>query len=181
MANKDRIPDTETAAAIRKLQDEVDEKTVLLRALCENYDPEEIDHHEYIKTEAWRKKRQRVFRRDRFQCVYCGCSKNLEVQHVTLEVHHITYKRLGAEDISDLVTLCNDCHQLIHEERYYLYTTRQFWLFKELLTALEDGNENEDFIRMLTDLRAEILAVNENLKKDIDSMESRFMKCVGGT
>ena len=174
MANDDRVPDTELANYIRKLQDEVDERIVLLRALRENYDPGEIDYYEYIKTEEWQKIRQKVFRRDRFQCVMCGCSKNLEA-------HHITYKRLGAENISDLVTLCEDCHERVHGEGHFLYATKEFFQLEDLLTILEHGNDNEDFIRMVNDLRAEILASNESLKKEFDSIESRFMKCVGGT
>jgi len=31
-----------------------------------------------------------------------------------LHVHHLTYKRVGRENLSDLVTLCKRCHTDIH-------------------------------------------------------------------
>ena len=47
---------------------------------------------------------------DKYRCVMCGTGKNLEV-------HHITYARLGYEDLYDLVTLCKKCHrEIIHEK-----------------------------------------------------------------
>ena len=102
-----RKPDTELAKVIRDLQNEIDSKAVILKALREQYDHNEIDYYEYLKTEAWQEQRAKIFRRDGFQCVCCGSAKNLEV-------HHITYKNLGAEEKSDLVTLCGDCHEKVH-------------------------------------------------------------------
>lgn len=100
-------PDTNLAKAIRELQNEVDQKITLLEALRKEYDPEDIDFYQYIKTQAWEEMRQKVFRRDGFQCVVCKEAKNLNV-------HHITYDNLGAEKESDLVTLCRDCHKKVH-------------------------------------------------------------------
>lgn len=31
-----------------------------------------------------------------------------------LQVHHITYERLGCHEIDDLITLCRPCHTKIH-------------------------------------------------------------------
>lgn len=101
-------PDTNLAKAIRELQNEVDQKITLLEALRKDYDPEEIDFYQYIKTQAWEEMRQKVFRRDGFRCVVCGEEKNLNV-------HHLTYENLGAEKVSDMITLCRTCHQGIHE------------------------------------------------------------------
>lgn len=100
-------PDTNLAKAIRELQNEVDQKNTLLEALRKEYDPEDIDFYQYIKTQAWEETRQKVFRRDGFKCVICNEAKNLNV-------HHITYENLGAEKVSDLVTLCQGCHENIH-------------------------------------------------------------------
>lgn len=41
-------------------------------------------------------------------CFGCGSS-------VRLQVHHITYKRLGSELKTDVVTLCSRCHVEVHE------------------------------------------------------------------
>jgi hypothetical protein len=104
--------DTKLAKAIRELQNEVEQKITLLEALRKEYDPEEIDYYKYIQTQAWEETRQKVFRRDGFRCVICNEAKDLNV-------HHITYENLGAEKVSDLVTLCRDCHEHIHSGQPY--------------------------------------------------------------
>ena len=118
----DRVPDTKLAEAIRSLQNEIEEKYTILKALRAEFKPEEIDYYEYLKTAAWQEQRQRIFRRDGFRCVCCGETKNLNV-------HHITYENLGTEQECDLVTLCQPCHEKIHskfvptrrEERYFTH------------------------------------------------------------
>ena len=108
MMKTNRLPDTELANTIRKLQNEVDEKILILNALREQYHGNEtIEWGEYIHSVAWEETRQKIFRRDGFRCVCCGESKNLNV-------HHITYENLGAEKPSDLVTLCQKCHEKVH-------------------------------------------------------------------
>lgn len=65
------------------------------------------EYQAYLNSNEWQEKRQRIFNRDNFRCVKCGCSKNLQV-------HHITYENLGEEKDADLVTLCDKCHNSIH-------------------------------------------------------------------
>ena len=104
----ERVPDTELANAIRKLQAEIDEKYFILKTLREQYHGNEtIKHGDYINSVAWQETRQKIFRRDGFRCVMCGQSTNLNV-------HHITYENLGAEESSDLATLCQKCHAKVH-------------------------------------------------------------------
>ena len=135
-----RKPDTELAKAIRDLQNEIDSKVVILKALREQYDQDEIDWGEYLKTEAWQEQRAKIFRRDGFQCVCCGAAKNLEA-------HHITYKNLGAEEKSDLVTLCRDCHEKLHSEKILIPENRKPYFAERtnaelLLYALAMGRDN---------------------------------------
>ena len=55
-----------------------------------------------------KKLRFEVFKRDGFQCGYCGKSP----PEVTLEVDHINPKSLGgADDINNLLTACFDCNR----------------------------------------------------------------------
>lgn len=67
-----------------------------------------IDYNEYIRSDAWIRKRDQRLAIDNYQCKKCGTAKNLIV-------HHITYKNLGHEDMDDLVTLCWNCHNSVHE------------------------------------------------------------------
>ncbi|WP_141431209.1 RNA-guided endonuclease IscB [Bacillus sp. 03113] len=59
--------------------------------------------------------RKATLLRDQFQCKKCGAKE------CRLEAHHITPKRFGgANTISNLITLCSDCHSFIgnHEMNY---------------------------------------------------------------
>lgn len=66
---------------------------------------------EYMKSEEWKNKALERLKIDEFNCVLCGAMG-------VLEVHHISYKRLGNEDVyRDLVSVCPRCHILLHN--YY--------------------------------------------------------------
>lgn len=62
-----------------------------------------LSYQGYLETDAWREVRNRILRRDDFRCVRCSSTKSLQV-------HHLTYQRLGCEHDNDLVTLCRTCH-----------------------------------------------------------------------
>ena len=72
------------------------------------------DKKEYMTSFGWRMKREAVLRRDNSCCQSCGATERLEV-------HHITYKRLGNEDLGDLIVVCRNCHQKIHDRYGYNY------------------------------------------------------------
>ena len=62
---------------------------------------------EYLKSDAWRRKRFVVLRRDNWTCQYCGAKAT--------EVHHKRYARnIGKEPIHWLVSLCKQCHRNQH-------------------------------------------------------------------
>ena len=59
----------------------------------------------YGKTSAWQVIRLAVFHRDGFRCVQCGRAGRLECDHVK------PVREGGARfDLSNLQTLCRDCH-----------------------------------------------------------------------
>lgn len=62
---------------------------------------------EYLKSETWKAKREKVLRRDNYICQGC-----LETKATC--VHHLTYERVGEELMLDLVSLCEQCHDSIH-------------------------------------------------------------------
>jgi 5-methylcytosine-specific restriction endonuclease McrA len=51
-----------------------------------------------------------------FMVYYAKHGKKCAVDFVTenVDLHHMTYKRLGNEWDEDLVPLCRDCHKSIH-------------------------------------------------------------------
>lgn len=64
-------------------------------------------YRDYIASEGWRKKRQQRLDLDGRMCTNCDATTRLEV-------HHLTYERLGNERMEDLVTMCRECHARHH-------------------------------------------------------------------
>ena len=62
----------------------------------------------YLKSDAWKRKRHVVLKRDNWKCVYCG-------KRAT-QVHHKRYakKNIGKEPIKWLVSICKHCHNKLH-------------------------------------------------------------------
>ena len=80
------------------------------------------EYYNYIKSEAWQRKRRQYFtsklyntyprgkKAGKFVCKKCGVDNDLHL-------HHRTYKRLGCEMIAvDLVPLCGECHKEVHQK-----------------------------------------------------------------
>ena len=64
--------------------------------------------NEYLKSDAWQRKRYIVLKRDNWRCQYCGGRATL--------VHHTRYlkRNLGKEPIEWLVSICKTCHDAVH-------------------------------------------------------------------
>lgn len=71
-----------------------------------------MSYREYLRSEHWQKVKARAYeRRDskcKNKCKMC-------FSYGALELHHRTYKTLGRESLVDLVFLCRECHQTIHD------------------------------------------------------------------
>ena len=65
-------------------------------------------YSEYLDSDEWKEKRAKILNRDKNTCQACGAAANV--------VHHLTYKRLFHEFDHDLVSLCSDCHDIIHKK-----------------------------------------------------------------
>jgi len=63
-------------------------------------------YNRYIKSDEWKQKRDQRIKLDKNKCKNCG-------SNIRLQVHHKDYCSFGIEDISDLVTLCDECHDKI--------------------------------------------------------------------
>ena len=56
----------------------------------------------YIKSDAWKEKRNFVLIRDQNICQICGAK--------AMDIHHLTYAHLENEYLFELISLCRDCH-----------------------------------------------------------------------
>ena len=73
--------------------------------------PVAVKYEEYIHSLRWEMKRQEAFRHWGRICPVCG------KVHVVLDVHHLSYARLGKEEMNDLLPVCRWHHKVIHECR----------------------------------------------------------------
>lgn len=66
---------------------------------------------EYMNFKAWRTiKKYKLAQHP--CCQHCQSTTDLVV-------HHITYERLGKENLSDLAVLCRPCHNRLHQKSGY--------------------------------------------------------------
>jgi 5-methylcytosine-specific restriction endonuclease McrA len=66
-------------------------------------------YQEYLRTRHWRLIKARYRKRYKYACVECRSREN------GLQLHHLTYERIGRERDSDLIYLCHDCHVKEHK------------------------------------------------------------------
>src|SRR5438105_12217028 len=69
-----------------------------------------MPYPEYLKTPEWDEKRESVLDRDDYRCRLCNSDEKLQI-------HHRTYIRRGNEDLNDLTTLCESCHEHFHKKQ----------------------------------------------------------------
>ena len=79
----------------------------------EPHQPTKLKHDrykylKYIQSPEWRKKSLKIKQEANFRCKSCNSPTNLQT-------HHISYKNLYNEQEGQLVCLCGDCHQELHD------------------------------------------------------------------
>lgn len=70
-----------------------------------------IRYEEYLGSSRWQAKRQIALAAATYKCQKCGF---FTPKGKGLHVHHLTYRNLGDEPVSDLQVLCKRCHMLRH-------------------------------------------------------------------
>ena len=65
-------------------------------------------YREYLKSDAWKRKRYVVLKRDNWKCQICGDKAT--------QVHHLKYAKhqIGKEPIDWLISICEPCHKEQH-------------------------------------------------------------------
>lgn len=69
-------------------------------------------YRKYLRSPQWQAKREAWFAKNGRWCR--GCRRT----HGPLQLHHITYERLGREALSDLTALCPKCHNEVKKLHY---------------------------------------------------------------
>ncbi len=71
------------------------------------------EYEMYIASDEWKRRRRRAIELAGYCCERCGAT----AWDKKLEVHHLTYERMGHEKDSDLMALCPECHAVADRER----------------------------------------------------------------
>ena len=108
------------------------------------------NYDEFLNTEEWRQVAAMVKDRDGNKCVICGSTENLNA-------HHICYDG-DCLDENDIVTLCNRCHECLHDG------------IKKMREAVSGG-----VYEMLSDKLSDI--VLDFYKRSFTKNEGRFEVC----
>lgn len=91
------------------------------RGLFDDSTSEELTWREQynatISSKRWRLLRKRRLEKSNHSCERCGWKKQTWDKSRTLDLHHRTYERLGAERNEDLDLLCSVCHRKADRER----------------------------------------------------------------
>ena len=64
-----------------------------------------MPYYEYLQTPEWKQRSYDTMKKAKFKCQLCGISGK------KLNTHHNTYERRGYEMSSDLMVLCEKCHE----------------------------------------------------------------------
>jgi 5-methylcytosine-specific restriction endonuclease McrA len=67
----------------------------------------------YMRSKRWKETRNRILLTTGGCCARCGVNRD----RYKVDVHHLTYARLGAELDADLMPLCYRCHGTVHYVR----------------------------------------------------------------
>jgi hypothetical protein len=67
------------------------------------------EYDDYLNTEHWQQLSEETKRLAGYRCQVCNSEGELHA-------HHRTYERKGDELQSDLICLCNECHNLFHSK-----------------------------------------------------------------
>lgn len=73
------------------------------------------EYYTYIQSNKWKRLKARVIKDNGCKCIIC-CKGN-----VPIHVHHLTYERFGYENEADLIPLCKECHNRVHDESDEFY------------------------------------------------------------
>src|SRR5262245_44300598 len=90
--------------------------------------PEELralPYTEYLKTPWWKNRRLKAIQKAGGKCENCA---GLRGKVTYLDVHHVYYNRLGAEQDRDLKVLCRPCHEEHHASESERHNIRLYVL-----------------------------------------------------
>jgi hypothetical protein len=81
-----------------------------MQIICDDTKEVFYNYNDYLKSRHWAKLKIR------YQKEFTSKTCQMCFDNHKIELHHMTYERIGKEDLKDLIYLCDKCHKLIHKE-----------------------------------------------------------------
>jgi N6-L-threonylcarbamoyladenine synthase len=81
------------------------------------FDVQEMKESKLTK-EGFKRTRDALFHHDNHECQICHSTKNLQT-------HHLESRKTGGNSMSNLITLCEDCHKKYHSGELDIYLKRK--------------------------------------------------------
>ena len=70
------------------------------------------NYFRYLRTESWKERRKELLEQADNECSECGGKATI--------IHHLKYDNLGEVILGvDVIAVCKDCHDRIHEDKNY--------------------------------------------------------------
>lgn len=79
-------------------------------------------YKEWLKHPKWRKKAEAIKARDGYKCILCSSENHLEVHHTKYYTTNGKQTPPWGYPNKTLVTLCHDCHAMVHEGKTHPLT-----------------------------------------------------------
>lgn len=90
----------------------------------------QLNYKEQLADSRWLKKKADILLRDNYTCQKCGAQSHLNVHHLSYENGKLAWEYPNEQ----LVTLCEQCHENVHDVvtypkigRFYTYYHSDFW------------------------------------------------------
>ncbi len=94
----------------KKAQERKKAAQIDMDSVKERLDARRALYVQHLQSDAWSELRLKVIQRENNLCQGC---RSAPIQNV----HHMTYDRLGAELLTDLVGVCRSCHERYHPDK----------------------------------------------------------------
>lgn len=141
-----------------------DEQMQLLREALRGF-----PYEDYLRSPWWLERRNRSLRLAEYRCQQCNAKRDLQV-------HHLTYERLGFEEDSDLEVLCRGCHEGEHLDKPQ---TVGVGIYLRILSDVLSRHDHLDITEILEDAKAlcverRIPYVHQKFHDAVNRLASRF-------
>lgn len=94
------------------------------------------NYNDYLKSNHWKNKRKAFFKVNKRECEHCGKTEKLHV-------HHKTYARVGNEKLTDLMCLCEYCHNKEHKKLKQIKENRKNGRKKAKVTKIRNKSKKK--------------------------------------